>query len=173
MPYISKGRRYTYGVKTLEELRTLTGMSTGDTAFCSDNFRLMTYDGELWMCNDFIKLTNTSAVTLVPGDVVIVSSVSANSCTRTATAGSALVLGPVVFGAANNSPVAVAIYGIYDVKSLTSTNHGDFARTAASASFGDSTTIMGQGVFGVFVSSNAAANGLAKCFIRSYPEAFL
>lgn len=170
MAYINKGRRYTYGVKTLAELRVLTGMSAGDTAFCSDNFRLMTYDGELWMCNDFIKLTNASGVTLAPGAVVIVAT-TANSCERTTTAGNAKVVGPVVFGAANGSPVAIAIYGIYDVDATTSTNHGDFARTSTTAGRSESTATMGSGVYGIYVSSNAAA-GLAKCFIRSKPEYF-
>lgn len=171
MSYISKGRRYTYGVKTLAELRVLTGMSTGDTAFCSDNFRLMTYDGQLWMCNDFIKLTNVSGVTLNPGDIVAQSITTARSCVRINTAGVARLTGPIVFGGANNSPVAVAIYGIYDVNATTSTNHGDFANSSTTLGQATSTTTMTAGVFGVYVSSNAAA-GLAKCFIRSKPEYF-
>jgi len=170
MPYISKGRRYTYGVKTLEELRTLTGMSTGDTAFCSDNFRLMTYDGQLWMCNDFIKLTNGSGVTLAPGAVVIAST-TANSCTTTTTTGDELVIGPVVFGAANGSPVAIAIYGIYDVDATSATSHGDFAATSTVAGRSTSSGTMAAGTYGVYVASNAAA-GLAKCFIKSKAEYF-
>lgn len=173
MSYIDQGRRYTYGVKnTLADVAAITGMSTGDTVFCSENSRMMTYDtNNIWMCNDFIKLTNNSGVTLAKGDVVIVDTTTAGSVTRTTTQGNPLVVGPVVFGNANGSPVAIAIFGIYDVRTNGSTNAGDYALTSTTIGAGDSTTTMGDGFFGVYVAQNGAA-GLTKCFIRSKPEYF-
>jgi hypothetical protein len=174
MSYIDKGRRYTYGVKnTLADVAAIGGViATGDTVFCLENNRMMTYDTNgIWMCNDFIKLTNNSGVTLSKGDVVIVDTTTAGSVTRTTTQGNTLVVGPVVFGNDVTRPVAIAISGIYDVRTNGSTNAGDYAFTSTTIGAGDSTTTMGDGFFGVYVSQNAAA-GLTKCFIRSKPEYF-
>jgi hypothetical protein len=174
MSYIDKGRRYTYGVKnTLADVAAIGGViATGDTVFCLENNRMMTYDtNNIWMCNDFIKLINNSGVTLSKGDVVVIDTTSAESVTRTTTQGNALVIGPVVFGNDVNRPVAIAISGVYDVRTNGSTNAGDYALTSTTAGAGDSTTTMGDGFFGVYVAQNAAA-GLTKCFIRSKPEYF-
>jgi hypothetical protein len=173
MSYIDKGRRYTYGVKsTLAAVAAIVNPSTGDTVFCSENNRMMTYDtNNIWMCNDFIKLTNNSGVTLAKGDVVIVDTTAAGSVTRTTTQGNPLVIGPVVFGNDTTRPVAIAISGIYDVRTNGSTNAGDYALTSTTIGAGDSTLTMGDGFFGVYVAQNAAA-GLTKCFIRSKPEYF-
>jgi hypothetical protein len=157
---------------TIAAVAAITGMSTGDTVFCSENNRVMTYDtSNIWMCNDFIKLTNNSGVALAKGDVVIADITLAGAVTRTTTQGNPLVIGPVVFGNANGSPVAIAIFGIYDVRTNGSTLAGDLALTSTTAGAGDSTTTMGDGFFGVYVAQNAAA-GLTKCFIRSKPEYF-
>lgn len=173
MAYIAKGRQYTYGVKsTLADVSAISGASIGDTVFCSENYRLMSYNGNnIWMCNDFVEITNNSGVTLAKGDVVIVDTAATNSVTRTNVLGNPLVLGPVVFGNANGSPVAVAISGIYDVRTNGSTNASDLALTSTTLGAAISTTGIGDGFFGVFVQQNAVA-GLTKCLIRSKPEYF-
>lgn len=173
MAYIAKGRQYTYGVKsTLADVSAISGASIGDTVFCAENNRLMTYNGSnIWMCNDFIVLTNNSGVALAKGDVVIVDITTAGAVTRTTTQGDPLVVGPVVFGNANGQPVAIAISGIYDVRTNGSTNSSDLALTSTTIGAADSTTTMGDGFFGVYVQQNAAA-GLTKCLIRSKPEYF-
>jgi len=175
MSYIDKGRRYTHGVKnTLADVAAISGanVQVGDTVFCLENNRMLTAEGSnIWMCNDFIKLTNNSGVALAKGDVVIVDITTAGSVTRTTTQGNPLVVGPVVFGNDAFRPVAIAISGIYDVRTNGSTNAGDYALTSTTAGAGDSTTTMGDGFFGVYVEQNAAA-GLTKCFIRSKPEYF-
>ena len=173
MAYISKSRQYTHGVKnTLADLLTISAASVGDTAFCLENNRLMTANGNnIWMCNDFVILTNNSGVTLAKGDVVIVDITTAGAVTRTTTQGNPLVVGPVVFGNDSGRPVAIAISGIYEVRTNGSTNAGDLALTSTTAGAGDSTTTMGDGFFGVYVQQNAVA-GLTKCLIRSKPEYF-
>lgn len=173
MSYIAKGRRYTYGVKnTLVDVTAITGNQIGDTVFCLENNRVLTYEGNnIWMCNDFIILTNNSGGTLNKGDVVIVDITTANSVTTTTTQGNPLVVGPIVFGNINGSSVAIAISGIYQVRTNGSTNAGDLALTSTTLGAGDSTTTAGDGVFGVYVEQVAAA-GLTKCFIRSKPEYF-
>lgn len=173
MAYIANGRNYTYGVKsTLAAVAAISGPSIGDTVFCLENNRLMSYNGSfIWMCNDFVQITNDSGVTLSKGDVVIINIAATNSVTRTTTQGNPLVLGPVVFGNDTTRPVAVAISGIYDVRTNGSTNAGDYALTSTTTGAGDSTTTMGDGFFGVYVQQNGAA-GLTKCLIRSKPEYF-
>ena len=173
MAYIANGRNYTYGVtSTLAEVSAISVPSIGDTVFCLENNRLMSYNGSfIWMCNDFVQITNDSGVTLAKGDVVIVNIAATNSVTRTTVQGNPLILGPVVFGNDTTRPVAVAISGIYDVRTNGSTNAGDYALTSTTTGAGDSTTTMGDGFFGVYVQQNAAA-GLTKCLIRSKPEYF-
>ena len=147
MSYIDKGRRYTHGVKnTLADVAAISGanVQVGDTVFCLENNRMLTAEGSnIWMCNDFIKLTNNSGVALAKGDVVIVDITTAGSVTRTTTQGNPLVVGPVVFGNDAFRPVAIAISGIYDVRTNGSTNAGDYALTSTTAGAGDSTG--GQG----------------------------
>ena len=173
MSYIAKGRRYTYGVKsTLTEVGAILSPSSGDTVFCEENKRLMTYDGQLWMCNDFIKLTNVSGSALAEGEVAVASTATAGGVTRTAiiTNGDPLTIGPVVFGNTNNNPVAIAIFGIYNVLTDSSTNAGDYALSSwSNVGTAVSSTTMGDGFFGVFVERKLSA-GLTKCFIRSKPE---
>jgi hypothetical protein len=170
MAYIANGRRYTYGIKnTIALVAAITGATAGDTVFCIQNNRLLTYDGQLWMCSDFIKMTNGSGVTLSRGDLVVMST-TANTITRTTTAGAISVVGPVVFGNTAGNPVAIAIFGVYDVRTNDTTNAGDFATTSTVNGRATSTTTMGSGVFGIFVEQIGV--GLTKCLLRSKIEVF-
>lgn len=172
MSYIAKGRRYTYGVKsTIAQVSVISNPLEGETVFCLENSRLLTYDGTLWMCNDFIKLINGSGVTLSEGAVVIASTSTAGTVTRTTTQGDPLVIGPVVFGSIAGGSVAVAISGIYNVNTNGSTNAGDFALTSTSLGLGDSTTTLGDGFFGIYVEQKLSAS-LTRCLIRSKAEYF-
>ena len=170
MAYIAKGRRYTYGIKnTIGGVSNITGMSSGETVFCIQNNRLLTYDGQLWMCSDFIKMTNGSGVTLDRGDLVVMST-TANTITRDNIANLISVVGPVVFGSTAGNPVAIAIFGVYDVRTNDTTNAGDFATTTTANSRATSTTVMGAGVFGIFVEQRGTGN--TKCLLRTKQEYF-
>ena len=170
MAYTANGRRYTYGSRTtINQGAAITGMVSGDTVFCRENDRLLTYDGQVWMCSDFIKMTNGSGVTLSKGDLVVMST-TANTITRTNVAGANSVVGPVVFGSTAGNPVAIAIFGVYVVTTVDSTNAGDFATTATSNGRATSTTTMGSGVFGIFVEQRVTGN--TKCLLRTKQEYF-
>ncbi len=171
MAYIAKGRYYTYGVKpTLSSVAAITGMSAGETVFCEENFRKLTYDGSSWMCSDFIKLTNGSGTTVNPG-TVLVASTTADTVTLSTTLDNPKVIGPAVFTSTSGSPVVIAIFGIYQVNTNSSTSHGDFAFTNSSGGTATSTGTMGDGCFGIYVESKAAA-GLTKCMLRGHYEYF-
>lgn len=169
MAYIAKGRYYTYGVRpTLANVAAITGAVAGETVFCQENFRKLTYDGTNWMCSDFIKLTNGSGVTVNPG-TVLVASTTADSVTLSTTTNNPKVYGPAVFTSTAGSPVVIAIFGIYQVSTNSSTDHGDFAFTNSSGGTATSTSTMGSGCFGIYVERNASA-GLTRCMLKSHYE---
>jgi hypothetical protein len=171
MSYIANGRRYTYGIRsTLNQVSAITGMAAGDTVFCAENSRVLTYDGQLWMCSDFVKMTNGSGVTIPRGEVAVMST-TPNTITRTSTASATSVLGPIVFGGAPGASVAVAIFGVYAVLTNDSTDAGDFAITTSPVGRAQSTTTMGSGVFGIFIEQRATA-GLTKCLLKTKQEYF-
>jgi hypothetical protein len=172
MSYIANGRRYTYGIRsTLNQVSTITGMVAGDTVFCTENSRVLTYDGQLWMCSDFIKMTNGSGVTIPRGELAVMSTAAANTITRTNIANPISVVGPIAFGGAPGAPVAVAIFGVYGVITSDSTNAGDFAAGGTATGRVTSGTAMGSGVFGVFVEQRATA-GLTRCLLKTKQEYF-
>ena len=171
MPYINKGRNFTYGVvSTLSNVDSLVSPSAGDTVFCLENNRMMTFDGQVWMCSDFIKLINASGSTLTRGDVVVVSNSTVGGVSTTSTSNNRLVVGPVVFGATVNNPMAIAISGIYSVRIADSTNAADIAYTSITSGAATSTTSTSTGLFGVFVEQKSS--GLAKCVIRPRTDVY-
>ena len=115
--YIDKGRGYSFGNKTLVEVGSLSDMSTGDTCFCTDNMRLMTYDGAHWMCSDFVKLINGTGTSVVEGDLLVASTTLAGTAVATSTIRNKKVIGPVVFPASVGELTVIAIFGKYRVKS--------------------------------------------------------
>ena len=175
MSYIDKGRRFTYGVKTLlSDVSAIASPSAGETVFCSENKRMMTYDGYVWMCSDFVRLTNGSGGTLNTGDVVIVSTSTASGVTTSTTIYDNTVLGPVVFGNTNGNYVTVAISGIYNVYAASfgaDVRHGWQAFNGNSAA-GKALAVNDQsytGHFGTFVEYKLN-NSLVKCFLRTRIE---
>lgn len=171
MAYIAKGRYYTYGVRpTLANVAAITGAAAGETVFCQENFRKLTYDGDRWMCSDFIKLINGTGSTVNPG-TVLVASATADTAVLSTSLDNPKVYGPAVFTSAAGSSVVIAIFGIYQVNTNSSTSHGDFAFTNSSGGTATSTTTMGDGCFGIYVENKAAA-GLTKCMLRAHYEYF-
>lgn len=172
MAYIAKGRYYTYGVKaTLANVAAISGASAGETVFCSENFRKMTYDGDSWMCSDFIKVTNGTGATVNVGTVLVASTVAADTGILSTVLDNPKVLGPAVFTSTAGNPVVCAIFGIYQVNANSSTNHGDYAFVNSSGGTATSTTTMGDGCFGIYVENKGAA-GLTKCMMRPKWEWF-
>lgn len=136
MAYISKNNGYTYGIKTLAQIEALTGMQTGDTAYCTSNSRVMTYDGNFWMCDDFVVMVNRSGLTLNQWDVVIVESsgiTTEASCNTTISAGSPKVAGVVVYSSINGSNCVIAIKGNYKANSSIGSVKGAPQTTSGTA----------------------------------------
>jgi hypothetical protein len=168
MSYISNGQDYTYGLKTLATIQALTGMQTGDTCYCTDYDRIMTYDGSDWMCDDFVKLVTDSAV--VQWDIVVVSNggtASQVSCQTTSISANGRVLGVVVnsAGASAGGTVVVAIKGNWRVNVRASTANGSPLTTSASSGKAQELSVASYfGVFG-FATSSSAAAGTISCII--------
>lgn len=130
MPFLSKGRYYTYGVKTLAEIEAIAGQVVGATVFCSDNFRIHIWDNEgVWMCCDYIKLYKNNADVYERGYFVLIDD-SASFAVIPESGQSTLEksLGMVQFvgGATVGSATAVAFRGFSKAfLDEASVSHGD------------------------------------------------
>jgi len=173
MAYISKNNGYTYGVKTLTQIQALTGMQTGDTAYCTSNSRVMTYDGTFWMCDDFIILVNRYGVTLNQWDVVVVQQTGTTteaSCTATIQAGNPLVAGVVVYPATNGSNCVIAIKGRYKANSSIGSLAGSPQTTSTTArKVEDNTGAFSEGVF-AFSLTDLEVAGVIDVLIMAKKE---
>lgn len=149
--------RYTHGVKTLIQIDAITDLRPGDTVYCTTNNRKMVYDGDVWMCSDFIKLKNTDTITLNRYDVVVLDTAQQYGVKTTTTADDPLIAGIVIFGGPANAWVAVAYKGVYQCKSATvgGTTIGDYLSTATTPGSGSTSTIQGVGRIGIAVESAA------------------
>jgi hypothetical protein len=108
---------YSRGViANLSDAPSLPNPQTGETVFCTENYRVLTYDGALWMCDDFVRLVNGSGATRAAGDLLIASTVAYGNVVVTTTTQSPRVIGPVVYSSTNGSPIAIAIKGKYKCK---------------------------------------------------------
>ena len=173
MAYIGLNNGYTYGIRTLTELTAITGMSAGDTAFCTTNSRIMTYDGSFWICDDFVVMVNRSGVTLSQWDVVIVQqggTTTEISCTRTTTEGNPLIVGVVVYSATNGSNCVIAVKGNYSVNVSTAVSNGaDLVTSTTSGKAKTNSLAFSEGVFGYATQSIAGA-GTINCIIMPKKE---
>ena len=168
MSYISNGQNYTYGLKTLAIIQGLTGMQSGDTAYCTDFDRILTYDGSDWMCDDFVKLVTDSSV--VQWDIVVISNAgtaSQVSCQTTSTSANGRVLGVVVNSTAVSAGgnVVVAFKGNWRVNVRASTANGSPLTTSVTLGKAQALSVASYfGVFG-FATSSSAAAGTISCII--------
>jgi hypothetical protein len=107
---------YSRGIITsLSDALSLPSPQTGETVFCLENNRVLTYDGEIWMCDDFIKMTNNSGSSCIAGDLMEFAQSGSFSAIKT-TGGTVRVIGPAIYPAANSAVTAIAFKGIYKVK---------------------------------------------------------
>lgn len=173
MAYIGLNNGYTFGVKTLTQVQALTGMSTGDTCFCSTNNRVMTYDGALWVCDDFVVMINRSGATINQWDVVIVQqggTTTEISCTTTTTSSNPLIVGVAVYSATNGSNCVIAVKGNYQVNVASATSLGaDLTTSGTSGKAEANTGLFSEGVFGYATSSSVGA-GTINCIIMPKKE---
>jgi hypothetical protein len=176
MSYIKT--KYSRGnVALLSDLPNLANPKQGETAFCSENGRLMTYDGQLWLCDDFIKLTNNSGATRSAGDVMIfedTSGVVANLANTTNALSNERVAGCVIYQSLANNPIAIAYKGIYKIKCnfvAPTTNIGYRVRTSSSPSFGDANAITTSGgIFAYTLEAPSTSPSTIKCLLRNKVE---
>jgi hypothetical protein len=105
---------YSRGViANLSDAPNLVNPQTGETVFCTENYRVLTYDGALWMCDDFVRLVNGSGSTRAVGDLVCAATGVFGNVVITNATQNPRVIGPVVYSSTNGSPIAVAIKGKY------------------------------------------------------------
>lgn len=163
--------RYTHGVKTLTEIDSITDTLAGDTVFCTDNNRKMTYDGDVWLCSDFIKLKNNSGLSVTRGNVVVIDTTQQLSVSASATLAYPLPAGVVQFGGSNGDWVSIAYKGMYPVQIEDSTGIGDYLAVGTTAFSGSSVTTQGVGRFGIATEAGTA-NTMVKFILHTKPEFF-
>jgi hypothetical protein len=180
MSYIKT--KYSRGiVPLLSSFPSLLNPEQGETAFCSENGRVMTYDGELWMCDDFIKLTNISTRTVNAGEIMVFASTSSTTpkqATVTTLLSNPLVAGVVPYPSVNNAPVALAYKGIYkiDIQTfiVTPVRMGYIVRCGSTTGGGkgNATNDIGGNTAGWFAWTVEvpASVGLVRCLIRNKVE---
>jgi hypothetical protein len=171
MSYISNGQGYTYGIKTLANAPA-SGMSIGDTFFCTDNNRVMTYDGAFWVCDDFVIMVNRIGRTLLQWELVVVQSSGTTSeinCTVTSIQQSESVVGVVVYAAANNSNCVVAIKGKYKVLVSAATAIAAPLTTSTIPGRAITRSSNAQGIFG-FATTSTLGSGTVDCIIMPRKE---
>lgn len=175
MAHISNGQGYTYGLKTFAQIQALTGMSTGETAYCTDRNRVLTWDGTFWMCDDFVVMRNRSGSTVNQWDVVIVQTGGTTTeiaCVRSATPGDPRVVGVAVLSAADGALCCIAVKGNWRVNVRTTTALGSDLTT--STVLGPAQVNAGsfsKGVFGFATTANAGpGTGTVDCIIIARKE---
>jgi len=117
--YVWNKTGYSRGtVETLAGVSTLPSPKIGETVFCNENCRILTFDGDLWMCDDFIKSINGTITTRVQGDAMVFDSTvgSAKRVIQPTTTGDPKFAGIVAFSAAAGAPIALAYKGVYKTR---------------------------------------------------------
>lgn len=143
---------YSRGIITnLSDALSLPSPQTGETVFCLENNRVLTYDGELWMCDDFIKMTNNSAASCIAGDLMEFATSGSFSALRTSGA-TTRVIGPAIYPAAIGAVTAVAFKGIYKIKIVN-------VVTGPASTIGWKVTASGSGNAGAGISTAAVTGG--------------
>jgi hypothetical protein len=175
MAYISKNRGYTYGLKTLTQIQALTGMQAGDTCYCTEHFRLFTYDGSFWLPDDCVVMRNRDASTIAQWDVVSVQNGGTTteiSCVRSLAAGDERVVGVAIYSALTGNNCVIAIKGNWKVNVRNATPLGSPLTSSATPNNGKAQVNAGAfsvGVFGFSTSSTAGA-GIVNCIIMARKE---
>jgi hypothetical protein len=171
--------RYDRGIKdTLAQVKALPEPETGETVFCKENGRVLTYDGELWMCDDFVKLTNGSTSTQPQGNVMVIPQGSGAGGTVIPTSNSydTRVVGVNVYSTLGGAPMAIAYKGIYRVKLVyfsTPSAIGGFIRTTSAGGGGcaEINATVSAGFFGWTLQvPTVASPSLVRCLLRGKVE---
>ena len=171
--------RYDRGIKdTLAQVKALPSPEVGETVFCKENGRVLTFDGDLWMCDDFIKLTNGSTSTQLQGATMVIPFVSGAGGTVLPASNSydTRVVGVCAYTTLGGAPMAIAYKGIYLVKLVyfsTPTATGQFIRTTSAGGGGCSeiNSSMVGGVYGWTLEvPTASSPSLVRCLLRGKVE---
>jgi hypothetical protein len=175
---------YSRGIITnLSDAPNILNPQTGETVFCLENNRVLTYDGDLWMCDDFIKMTNNSGSACIACDLMGIATSGTLSAIKT-TGTTLRTIGPAIYGAANGAFVAIAFKGIYKIK-IVNVSSGPannigwkvVASSLGNAGAGINNTAVVAGFIGwtmepvPFTGSNTpTGHGTFKCLMRGKVE---
>lgn len=154
---------FKYGKKTTTEISNIPtgGLEVGDNVYNTSINKEEVWTGNVWLSPDCVEVYNNSGVTLTEGYVVGASiSVGADKrVTRCYDTIEDRMLGVVFRGGANNTWIAVAQCGVYNVRigQATAVTRGHLAVIDTSVYQGGVNTTGaktgGSGIVGVFAST--------------------
>lgn len=172
MSHISNGQDYTFGIKTLANV-PVSGMQAGDTFYCSDHFRVFTYDGSLWTCDDTVVMRNRDTVTIPQWDLVSVQNGGTTteiSCVRTSVFQDERIVGVAIFSAAVGANCVIAVKGNWKVNVSGATNLGSLLGGSTTAGKAvQLTSSPYSGILGMSTQSSAGAATIT-CIINAKKE---
>lgn len=180
--YVWNKTGYSRGIKaTLAEVAAIPNPKVGETVFCNENCRIHTFDGDLWMCDDFFKSINSSITTRIQGDPMVFNNTNGatDSVVQPTTTGDIRFAGVTAFAAAAGAPIALAYKGIYKTRiSLFSDSYFNslWAPIRTTSLNGGMETIAGyigitSGHCGWLIQRPSSSTpGLFKCLLRGKTE---
>ena len=174
MSHISNGQGYTYGVRTLANT-PVSGMQAGDTFYCSDHFRVFTYSGSLWTCDDTVVMINRDTVTIPQWDLVSVQNggtLTEISCIRTNASQDERIVGVAIFSAAVGANCVIAIKGNWKVNTVGTVGLGALLVSAGTVTAGKCNAYTGPSYYGIFGFATSAVTGAGtiSCILNSNVE---
>jgi hypothetical protein len=152
------------------DMVALSGMNPGEHVWNTTFLRMFWWNGSVWLSENTRQYTNVSGGSLVEGDVVIASLVTAAGANTTTTAESDTVLGPVVLGGANNEEITVAKWGRHNVLINTAAAAAEYIETATTVKTARTTTFKTTGSFGRVAATKGSGTALLLCDIGLVPE---
>jgi hypothetical protein len=181
--------RFTYGIKTTNEIASISGIAEGQSVWNSDlkkpEYVVNVGGNLLWSNDDCIIMLNTSGSPMEEGNIVRITTSTTSPTTLgcvLANAGTTqddLMFGVVLRGAATNNYIVVAQQGMYKVKMITSATTGRGDLVSLSSTLGRGTRTSGtapgttSGVIAVmmqtFTNAQLASNNyLCSCMIQNF-----
>ena len=171
--WVETGSTYTAGTKTRTEMLALTGLTAGDTCYCSTYGSPFHWTGNTWQCDKSVEVINNAGITLVEGDVVVPSASVTGAVTTTTATYKKPVTGVVLIGGTHTSYITVAVAGTWSCYVSGSAALGDmlvtFSTAGSAASVGSTAS---AGVFAVVMQAKGAGLANIRCQIGAIAEIF-
>ena len=155
---------YVHGSKTTTQMLAIAGPATGDTCYNTDWEKPAWYDGQVWLCDGAVRMTNKAGAALSIKDTVVLNTFNDRAVGTTTITANDDVQGIIIIGGDADAEVVVAVSGIWPTVADGSIFKGDWIRTTTTAGrvSGSSSSIVGS--FGKALNSVSAGQDVLVAF---------